>query len=119
MTGKGTIFLIVEVADTEVVFSSLGTLSGQPDFTFFLFENVVFTLDQGGHKRIHHSIVVGLNTGRTRDNQRRLCTVKEDRIHLIDNSIVKGTHVFPVLVRSKVINQIVKAQARIGRVNDI
>ena len=78
MTGKGTIFLIVEVADTEVVFSSLGTLSGQPNFTFFLFEDVVFTLDQGGHKRIHHSIVVGLNTGRTGNNQGRLGTIKKD-----------------------------------------
>ena len=108
MTGKGTIFLIVEVADTEVVFSSLGTLSGQPNFTFFLLEDVVFTLDQGGHKRIHHSIVVGLNTGRTRNNQGRLGTIKKDRVNLIDDSIIKRTHVFPVLVRSKVINQVVK-----------
>ena len=108
MTGKGTIFLIVEVADTEVVFSSLGTFSGQPNFTFFLFEDVVFTLDQGGHECIHHSIVVGLNTGRTRDNQGCLRTIKKDRVYLINDSIVKRTHVFPVLVRSKVINQIVK-----------
>ena len=98
VTGKSAISLIVEVADTKVIFSSLSTLSGQPDFTFFFFENIVFTLDQGGHKRIHHPIVVRLNTGRTRNNQRRLCTIKENRIHLIDDSIVKGTHVFSVLV---------------------
>ena len=109
VTGKGAVFLIVEITDTKVIFSSLSPFSSQPNFTFFLFEDIVLTLNQGGHKRIHHPIIVRLNTGRTRDNQRCLCTVKEDRIHLIDNSIVKGTHVFSVLVRSKVINQIVKA----------
>ena len=87
------IFRVVDVGDAERGFDALGTLVGQADGLFLLFNLEVNVTLERADDRVHLRVEVGGFVARAGDNQRGARLVDEDGVHLVhDGEVVAALH---------------------------